>query len=66
MSYHKASVPSTERREEFVLDSAADLANLPTDVAPGSIAYVADATAAVYMLAPSRVWKLFGGGGSNG
>lgn len=43
-------------RNEFILDSAADLANLPKS-APGSVAIVADKDGAVYMVNASGEWK---------
>lgn len=42
---------------EAVLDADSDLAYLPTDCAPGSIAIVADKDGKVYMLNASGVWK---------
>ena len=42
---------------EIVLDSTADVANLSTDYAPGSLAYVADKGIPLYMLSPSGEWK---------
>lgn len=42
---------------EYVLDSAADVADLPTDTAPGSVAIVAAAGGAVYILNASHEWK---------
>ena len=45
--------PITPRHMEFQLSSEADLAQLPTDCAPGSIAYLDDM---------SKMWNL----GNNG
>lgn len=43
-------------RREYIIDSAADLANLP-ECAPGSIAIVADAGGAMYMVNASGEWR---------
>lgn len=43
-------------RNEFILDSASDLASLPKS-APGSVAMVASKDGAVYMVNASGQWK---------
>ncbi len=43
-------------RNEFILDSAADVASLPKS-APGSVAVVAAKDGAVYMVNASGQWK---------
>ena len=51
---------------EFICDTTADVANLPTEknkVYPGSAALVAS-TGDIYMLSTSRKWILFGAGES--
>ena len=53
-------VPEAYDRADFVLDSDADVASLPTSLQPGSTAIVADSTGHVYMLSPSFIWKPFG------
>lgn len=40
-----------------ILDSAADLDDLGTNYAPGSVAIVADRGAPTYMLNASKLWK---------
>lgn len=52
-------------RNEFVLDSAADVASLPKS-APGSVAVVADNSDVVYMVNASGAWVAIGSGGSGG
>lgn len=42
---------------EAVLDSTEDVASLPTDCAPGSLAYVADKGVPLFMLNASGEWK---------
>lgn len=44
---------------EFILDSEADVADLPAAF-PGSTAIVADETAAIYMVNASGEWKKIG------
>lgn len=44
------------QRYSFVLDSAADVANLP-ECCPGSTAMVADKGGALYMVNASGEWK---------
>ena len=44
-----------EYREEFVLDSATDVADLP-ECCPGSTAMVADKDGAMYMVNASGEW----------
>lgn len=41
--------------DEYILDSEADVVDLPTHCEPGSIAYVTDMTA-IYQLSPSHIW----------
>lgn len=51
---------------EFICDTVADIANLPTEknkVYPGSAALVTS-TGDIYMLSASRKWVLFGAGES--
>lgn len=43
-------------RNEFIVDSAADIASLPKS-APGSVAVVAAKDGAVYMVNASGQWK---------
>lgn len=43
-------------RNEIVMDSAADLGDLPPS-APGSVALVADKSGSVYMVNASGEWK---------
>lgn len=43
-------------RRTYILDSASDLASLPKEC-PGSIAVVAEAGGAVYMVNASGEWK---------
>ncbi len=45
---------------DFVLDSDEDVALLPTNCRPGSIAIVADSTGHIYIFAPSGTWMPFG------
>lgn len=40
---------------EYVVDQASDIASLPTDIAPGSVAIVT-ANSDVYMLNNSETW----------
>lgn len=48
-----------DNREEFLIDSASDIANLPTeDIAPGSIAYTANGQT-IAMLDNSHTWVLW-------
>ena len=52
---------------EFICDTTADVANLPTEknkVYPGSAALVAS-TGDIYILSTSRKWVLFGAGESD-
>ena len=44
-----------DRREQFLIDSIDDVQNLPSDSAPGSIAYFADRSRA-WQMSPSKVW----------
>lgn len=46
---------------EILIDSSADLANVPTDTAPGSVAYTADMSY-IAMKANDGTWKQIGGG----
>lgn len=51
---------------EFICDTVADIANLPTEknkVYPGSAALVTS-TGDIYMLSANRKWALFGAGES--
>ena len=50
------SAAASDFIHNFVLDSAADSANLP-DCAPGSTAMVADVGGPVYMVNASGEWK---------
>ena len=47
-------------KKSFVADSAADISNLPTDVAQGSDCLVIG-TADVYMLDSTKTWSKLGG-----
>lgn len=54
--------------KKFVIDTAAEIADLPTDGAPGSMAFAID-TGAKYMLNSEHIWKLLpaeGGSGGGG
>ena len=48
-------------KREILIDAAGDLANIPADTAPGSVAYTADMTL-MYMKANDGTWKRIGGG----
>lgn len=52
----KQSDHATAYVTEFVADTEADVANLPTTVAPGSTCIVID-TSNVYMLNNKKEWK---------
>ena len=60
MSIYVVSVdgthPITPRHMEFQLTSEADLAQLPTDCAPGSIAYLDDYSK-IWNLSNDGTWK---------
>lgn len=45
---------------EYLIDNASDIANLPSIAAPGSTAYTADLTI-IYMMDNHGVWKKVGG-----
>lgn len=44
-----------DKREIFLVDGEFDIANLPQDSAPGSVAYIADGTQA-WQMSPSKIW----------
>jgi len=48
-------------KREILIDSADDLASIPADTAPGSVAYTADMLT-MYMKANDGAWKRIGGG----
>ena len=43
-------------RDEYIMDSTADFANLPKSN-PGSVAYTVDSEFVMYMVNPSGEWK---------
>lgn len=50
------------RKQEILVDGQSDLAGLPADAAPGSVAYTADMTG-MWMKDNAGAWKKIGGGG---
>ena len=64
ISFRKFKDPYHSVRKEFTCDTAADLANLPTDCEPGSYAMIIE-NSATYMLNNQGEWVqvYFGGGG---
>ena len=61
MSYsiieNEGRMTGTKPRVEIVMDDAADVASLPTDVMPGSIAYAATEGLPSYMFSPAGTWE---------
>lgn len=45
---------------EYIIDSVADVANLPVNIAPGSTAYTADLSL-IYIMDNHGVWTKVGG-----
>ena len=54
-----SGVPETANRCEVLIDSAADLAGLPDNLAAGSVAYTASMSA-MYMKAIDGTWTQIG------
>ena len=54
-----SGVPETANRCEVLIDSAADLASLPDNLAAGSVAYTASMSA-MYMKAIDGTWTQIG------
>ena len=55
-------VPESPGKCEVLIESSSDLANLPEEITPGSIAYTASLTL-MYMKAIDGTWTQIGGGG---
>ena len=56
------SISTTANKMEVLVDSSADLAAIPANAAPGSIAYTAD-FAGMWQKNNSGAWVEIGGGG---
>jgi len=55
-----SGTPESENKCEVLIESSSDLANLPADLAPGSMAYTASLSA-MYMKAIDGTWTQIGG-----
>lgn len=53
-------VPESAEKVEVLIESSSDLASLPDDIAPGSVAYTASMSA-MYMKAIDGTWTQIGG-----
>lgn len=60
MAYAVLNVERDKPVQMILVDSAEDIADLPTDMAAGTIAEVVDGSA-TYRLSPSKVWTLVTG-----
>lgn len=55
-------VPESSEKCEVMIESSSDLANLPENLAPGSVAYTSSLSL-MYMKGLDGIWTQIGGGG---